>query len=166
AGPLGLERALEAVAVQAHQGHGAMELGLEHPGHDGVGRHGRAGARGGADQHRFRAHAQQQRAAGAEGLGRALQAGPAHLQGAGRDDAGRHQVHAADEAGHGLGGRVAVELLRRSLLFDAAFVHEHHAVGHGQGFVLVVGDHDGRRAFALENFAHLDRQPLAQTDVE
>src|SRR5690606_27135822 len=52
------------------------------------------------------------------------------------------QVVAADELGDEAVGRSPVEFLRRGDLLDASAVHHHHAVGHGKGLGLAVGDVD------------------------
>ena len=59
-----------------------------------------------------------------------------------------------------------VQVVGRIPLLDAALVHHADFVGHGKGLVLVVGNEHRRHAFALENFAHLERQTLAQVHVE
>ena len=62
---------------------------------------------------------------------------------AGPRDDGVEDVHRADEIGDEGGGRAAVDLGRRADLLDAAAVHHHDAVGHGERLLLVVRDHDG-----------------------
>ena len=53
-------------------------------------------------------------------------------------DRATQQVRLADEAGGEDGGRPVVDLCRAPLLHDAALVHEHDAVGHGQRLFLIV----------------------------
>ena len=59
-----------------------------------------------------------------------------------------------------------IELLGRALLLDAALVHEHHAVGHGQGLFLVVRDHDGGNAQLALQLADLAAQLGAHLGIE
>ena len=61
----------------------------------------------------------------------------------GPDDLGVEHVHRADEIGNERGRRAAVDLRRAPHLLDAAAVHHHDAVGHGERLLLVVRDHDG-----------------------
>ncbi len=61
---------------------------------------------------------------------------------AGRRQRARQEVHLADEVGDEGGGRLAVDLVGRADLLDAALVHHHDPVGHRQRLLLVVGDHD------------------------
>jgi hypothetical protein len=55
----------------------------------------------------------------------------------------RQGVDAADEVGDEKRLRVAVDVQRRAHLLDRAFIHHDDAVGHREGFLLVVRDHDG-----------------------
>ncbi len=48
----------------------------------------------------------------------------------------------------------------------APFRHDADLVGERERLVLVVRDEDRRRPRGVENRAHLERQPLAQIDVE
>ena len=65
----------------------------------------------------------------------------AHARGALTVDGGdraTQQVRLADEAGGEDGGRAVIDLCRAPLLHDAALVHEHDAVGHGERLFLIV----------------------------
>ena len=63
---------------------------------------------------------------------------------AGRLDLPFDEGRAADEPGDEPVGRALVEVLLRAHLPHGAIVHDHQPVGHRQGLLLVVGDHDGR----------------------
>jgi hypothetical protein len=78
----------------------------------------------------------------------------------------RTQHALADEIGDEAVGRPVIEVVGHIPLLDAALVHDADLVGHGEGFVLVVGDHDRGHALALQDLAHLDRQAFAQADIE
>ena len=58
-------------------------------------------------------------------------------------DHGIEDVHRTDEMGNEGGGRPGVDLGGAAHLLDAAAVHHHDAVGHGERLLLVVRDHDG-----------------------
>ena len=62
--------------------------------------------------------------------------------------------------------RAFVEILLRADLADLALAHHHEAVGHGQGFLLVVGHHHGGQAELALQFADFDPHVLAQLGVE
>ena len=73
---------------------------------------------------------------------------------------GRQCVDAAHEVGHEERGWVAIDLQRAAHLLDATLVHDDDAVGHREGFFLVVRDHDrghAQRALQAADFtAQLD----------
>jgi hypothetical protein len=52
------------------------------------------------------------------------------------------EFHHPDEVGDKAVPGTLVQLLRRAQLHDAAVVHDRDALGHAQGFPLVVGDHE------------------------
>ena len=61
------------------------------------------------------------------------------------------QVVVAEEARHEAGARAEIEILGRADLLDPAEVHDDNAVGHGNGFVLIMRDkHEGRVDAALD----------------
>jgi hypothetical protein len=57
----------------------------------------------------------------------------------GFDDARREQIRIADEIGHEGVGRTFVQRARLADLGDAAMMHDHDQIGHGQCFRLIVG---------------------------
>ena len=81
-------------------------------------------------------------------------------------DDGIEEGHVADEIGDEGRARTAVDLLGRADLLDGAVAHHDDAVGHGERFLLVVGDHDGGHAQALLQGAHLVAQPDPDLGVE
>ena len=85
---------------------------------------------------------------------------------AGRLDLPLDEGRAAHEAGHEPVGRALVEVLLRAHLPHGAVVHDHQPVGHRQGLLLVVGDHDGREPELLLQLADLDAHLLAQLGIE
>ena len=54
----------------------------------------------------------------------------------------RYAYAIAHKFGHKVGGGLVVDLGGGAHLFNAALVHHHNAIGHGKGFVLMVGDID------------------------
>jgi hypothetical protein len=73
-------------------------------------------------------------------------------------DTSVEQVDRAQEAIHKGRGRVTVNLLGRAHLLHLAVIHQHHPVGHFEGFFLVVGHEDrGDVQFVMEA-----PQPAAQ----
>jgi hypothetical protein len=59
-----------------------------------------------------------------------------------------------------------VQAIRTIPLLNDAGGHDADLVGHGKGFVLIVGDQHRGNVLALENVTHFERQALAQTDIE
>ncbi len=91
----------------------------------------------------------------------------AHAGGAGaRARHGVEEVHLSHEPGHEGRARARVHLGGRAYLLDHAVVHHHDAVGHGQGFLLVMGHHDGGDAQPPLQRADLVAQGLAHPRVE
>ena len=80
--------------------------------------------------------------------------GPAKL---GRNPDKAHREQAA---------RPSVDRQRIVEMLDAAGVHDRDLVGHGQRFVLIVGDEDGRRIEGLQESPQFDLHRLAQIAVE
>ncbi len=80
----------------------------------------------------------------------------------------RHEIHRrrADEAGDKGRSRLAIDLLGRPHLLDAATVHDDDALGQGHGLDLVVGDIDGRGADLLVHLLDLDPHLHPQLGVE
>jgi len=76
------------------------------------------------------------------------------------------EIGHADEIGDEGIGRPAVDLDRRGGLENAPFRHDHDQIGHGHGFALVVGDHDGGDAELLLELFQLDLHRLAELGVE
>ena len=75
-------------------------------------------------------------------------------------------VALADEVGdEGVFGFV-IDVLRGADLLDAAVVHDHDGVGHGEGLLLVMGDVDEGDAHGLLNALELVLHVLAQTQVQ
>ena len=79
---------------------------------------------------------------------------------------GFDDVGLADEAGHEFGARMMVNLGRRADLFDFAFVHHRDAIGHAEGFLLVVCDKDERDAQALLQVFQFGAHLGAQLGIE
>ena len=77
-----------------------------------------------------------------------------------------NDVRLADEVGDELVDGVAVDLGRCTDLLDLARVHDHDLIGHGQRFLLVVGDEDEGDADLLLNVLELLLHLLAQLQVE
>ena len=74
------------------------------------------------------------------------------LAGHGHDPRGQ-DVDLADETGDVQVGRLLVDFLRRADLFDAALIHDHHAIGHCKSLFLIVGhEHEGDAEASLEAF--------------
>ena len=82
------------------------------------------------------------------------------------DDLPVEDVVGADELGDEAGARGAIDRGRRVDLLEAAFIHHHDAVGHGQRLALVVGDVDeGDAELLLQRFElalHVDAQPRVE----
>ena len=78
----------------------------------------------------------------------------------------RQQHALADKIRHHAVGRLVVQIVRAVPLHDAALLHHPHLVGHGEGFVLVVGDQNRRGLRRLEDVAHFLAQPLAQRHIQ
>ncbi len=76
------------------------------------------------------------------------------------------QVHVTQEAVDKRAGRVVPYLLRRANLLDDALVHQHHAVGHLQRFLLVVRDEDARDMQFVVQAAQPPSQLFADLGVE
>src|SRR5699024_9283589 len=71
-----------------------------------------------------------------------------------------------DEIGHEGIFRLVVNILRPPNLLNAAFVHDHNGVGHGQGLFLVVGDVYKGNPHSLLNALKLVLHILAQPQVQ
>ena len=72
----------------------------------------------------------------------------------------------ADEVRHKGILRLVVDILRCADLLDAALVHDHHGVGHGQGFLLIVGDIYKRDAHLLLDTFQFVLHILTQTQIQ
>ncbi len=72
----------------------------------------------------------------------------------------------ANEVGDKTVRWLMVQAVRCVPLLDGAFGHDADLVGHGEGFMLIMGHQHGRDVLALEDLAHFQRQALAQIDVE
>ena len=79
---------------------------------------------------------------------------------------GGQQIHAAHKTRRKVADGLGVQLLGRALLFDAALVHQHDAVGHGQRFFLIVRDHDAGDAQLALQRADLAAQLGAHLGIE
>src|SRR3990172_5278235 len=82
------------------------------------------------------------------------------------DHGSAEQVADAQEAGHELGARTLVQLLRRAELLDPTCPHDRDPVGHGHRLFLVVGDVDEGDADLGLDPLQLDLHLLAQLEVE
>jgi hypothetical protein len=84
------------------------------------------------------------------------------------DDRCFQEVHrrAAEERGHEPVCRVAINLLRCTDLLDVAVAHDGHAIAEREGFLLIVGDVDRRRAQPamkpLQLGPHLEAEPRVE----
>lgn len=72
----------------------------------------------------------------------------------------------SDEVGDEECLRVAIDLGRRTYLFDAALVHDDDAVGHGERLFLIVRDHDRGDAELALQLLDLVSQMHAHLGVE
>ena len=72
----------------------------------------------------------------------------------------------ADKTGGKFAGGAAVELFRAGVLLDAPLVEQHHLVGHGQGFFLVVGHKNGGELQFFLDIADLAAQAFADAGVQ
>ena len=72
----------------------------------------------------------------------------------------------ADKVRHEGVFRLIIDILRPADLLDAAFVHDHHSVRHGEGFLLVVGDIDEGDAGGALDALQLVLHVLAQSQVQ
>ncbi len=81
-------------------------------------------------------------------------------------DHGIEDVHRPDEIGNEGGGRPGVDLGGAPHLLDAAAVHHHDAVGHGERLLLVVRDHDGGDAEPALQRLDLVAQAHAHARIE
>src|SRR5690606_18328927 len=75
-------------------------------------------------------------------------------------------VRPAEELGDEERARRLVDRLRRADLVDPAVLHHGHAMGEGEGLLLVVRDEERRHALALEEVADALAHLLAQQRVE
>ena len=78
----------------------------------------------------------------------------------------RQEIAGADEVGHELVGRLAVDLKRRADLLDLGVAHDDDQVGHGHGLALVVGDDDGGDAQSLLQLAKFDLHRFTQIGIQ
>ena len=79
---------------------------------------------------------------------------------------GGEEVHLADETGDEGRAGTPVHLGRPPHLLDLARIHDDDAVGHGEGFFLIVRDHDGRDTEPPLEPADLVAQRLAHPRVQ
>ena len=64
---------------------------------------------------------------------------------------GRKNVALADKVGNESILRLIVNVLRRSDLLDVALIHDYDGIGHGEGFLLVMGNiYEGDAKLVLE----------------
>jgi hypothetical protein len=82
------------------------------------------------------------------------------------DDRHRHQAAAPDESGDEAGGGLAVELVRRAELFQAALVQERHTVAEVERLLLLVRDQQGGDADPPQGRRELAPGALTQRRVE
>ena len=67
------------------------------------------------------------------------------------DDFGVDEICFADEGGDESGGGLVIDLVNGADLLDATFIDHGHAVAHGEGFLLIVGNKDeGDAEFFLQ----------------
>lgn len=117
---------------------------------------------GGANSEFFRPHQDDDRLTDGETMRRSRQDTERRLNARAVGDAPAPQIGVADEGRDGVVGRARVKRLGRIDLYEAAVAHDGNAVGHREGFFLVVGDVHGRdmvRALQPADFiAHFDAQ--------
>src|SRR5690606_6939625 len=73
-------------------------------------------------------------------------------------DDGWEHIHLSHESGDERGCRVVLNFARWSLLLEASVFDDEHLVGHGKGFLLIMGDEYGRHRHLVVQLA----QPSAQ----
>ena len=76
------------------------------------------------------------------------------------------EVHTAHEVHHEFRRGVVEDLLGRAGLLDAGLVHDHHAVGHFERLLLVVGDQQAGDVDGVVQPPQPAPQPLADLGVE
>ena len=84
-------------------------------------------------------------------------------------DAGHSSVQdvvVSDEPGDELAFRLFVEYFRRGDLLDAAVLEDGDAIGHGHGFLLIVGHVDDGHPQGPLDAPHLELHLLAQPPVQ
>ncbi len=70
--------------------------------------------------------------------------------------------HGRHEGARGAG----VDLLRRTILFDAPLVQDDQAIGHEHRLFRIMGDHERGSTAALEDMERVVADPLAQPDIK
>ena len=151
--PLHIDLALQRGAEHAHQDQRAQERGLDHPRAKQIGQ---CCGLGRVQHHAFGPHTYQQGITVLKAGSAAFKPSLAHAHRVARLGHGGQQIHAAHKTGRKVADRLGVKLLGRALLLDTALVHQHHAVGHGERFFLVVRDHhagNAQLALQLADFA-------------
>ena len=82
------------------------------------------------------------------------------------DDFGFDDIRFADEGGDESGGGLVVDLVDGTDLLHAAFIDHGHAVAHGEGFLLIVGDEDEGDAEFFLQLLELDAHLGAKFGIE
>ena len=106
------------------------------------------------------------RGVGAEALVHALQLSAQNAHAAVAHHYAVEDVCLADKVRDKGVDRLVIDVLGRADLLDNAVVHHHHAVAHGQSFLLVVGDIDKGFFGLLLDFLQLELHAFAQLEVE
>ena len=75
-------------------------------------------------------------------------------------------VALTDEVRHKGVLRLVINIFRGADLLDAALVHDHHGVGHGEGLLLIVGNIYKGNAHLLLDTLQLILHILAQTQIQ
>lgn len=88
------------------------------------------------------------------------------LHAIGVDDAAADAAALSDELGHLKCGGVLVEILWLVPLNQFAVLHQADLVGEGEGFLLVVGYHQGGGVLLFEQLAHVLGKAVAQVGIE
>ena len=91
---------------------------------------------------------------------------PAGMAGDALGDLDRQEAGFADELRHEAARRTLIDRARRIELHDPSLMQDRHPVRHGDGFALIMGDGDGRRAEPAMQAADLDLHLLPEALVE
>ncbi|TPW11841.1 MAG: hypothetical protein FD130_1899 [Halothiobacillaceae bacterium] len=71
-----------------------------------------------------------------------------------------------DEVGDEAVGRTVVEVVGTVPLLDMTLMHDGDLIGDGEGFMLIVGNHQRGGAFPFDDVAHVMAEPFTEGDIE